>query len=736
MTGGRILFVDAYDSFSNNITTLLQQDLGVTTETIKIDDSRFVLNDDAFERYLQQFDAVVAGPGPGHPQIQQDVGLISRLWTLPDDNLLPVLGVCLGFQSLCVAHGASIHRLHQPRHGLITRITHHGADFFAGVKNVDATQYHSLQVVLDSTNNATCLTDGRLWTRADKSSLVPLAWDLTDAENGAILMAVKHSSKPFSGVQFHPESICTNAEGRRLIHNWWQQACMWNASKRRQAASINTTPGVVQLSRGACGLDHVVEYEEVAIPKCLTTSQVAELLQDCNSQHSPIVLQSGIRDGRPLNPETGRYSILGLPDASSIHVRYTCTDQTLRTIVDGRTLHTEQANIQGAFDYLKALVDERRAVKGPALAPFWGGFIGYVSYEAGLSTLDISPSAGDCSKPDLWFVFVERSIVIDHVDGVAYIQSLRRDDVVWRTCIAQMLVAGEQSCGSSALGHEAKVTNEPGHEEYLAKVIDCQEHLRAGSSYELCLTDQTTVWSSEDSWQIYTRLSKLNPAPFGAYLDLVDSGAGVTLIGSSPERFLNWSRCGKCQFRPIKGTVVKDGSMTREKADALLRSPKEMAENLMIVDLIRHDLSGVEGVQNVRVPSLMVVEEYETVYQLVSVIEGDLASANSGISVLAASLPPGSMTGAPKRRSCELLKDLEQQQPRGLYSGVVGYFDTGGGGDFSVVIRSAFKWKNEEEWRIGAGGAVTVLSTPEGEYEEMLVKRQRPLEVLLHRGEC
>lgn len=121
----------------------------------------------------------------------------------------------------------------------------------------------------------------------------------------------------------------------------------------------------------------------------------------------------------------------------------------------------------------------------------------------------------------------------------------------------------------------------------------------------------------------------------------------------------------------------------------------------------------------------MAIEEYATVFQLVSVIEGDLDSKYSGINVLAASLPPGSMTGAPKRRSCELLKSLEEDRSRSIYSGVIGYLDVGGGADFSVVIRTAFKWDAEPEWRIGAGGAVTVLSTAEVEFDEMVTKRER-----------
>lgn len=127
----------------------------------------------------------------------------------------------------------------------------------------------------------------------------------------------------------------------------------------------------------------------------------------------------------------------------------------------------------------------------------------------------------------------------------------------------------------------------------------------------------------------------------------------------------------------------------------------------------------------------MTVEEYATVYQLVSVISGSFnPSQTSGLPILAASLPPGSMTGAPKKRSCALLTEIEAQRPRGLYSGVLGYLDVGGGGDFNVVIRTAFRYGGEEgEWRVGAGGAVTVLSRAEAEWEEMLAKKESLLKV-------
>jgi len=197
--------------------------------------------------------------------------------------------------------------------------------------------------------------------------------------------------------------------------------------------------------------------------------------------------------------------------------------------------------------------------------------------------------------------------------------------------------------------------------------------------------------------------------------------------------------------------VKKTPGMTFEKASTILSSAKERAENLMIADLIRHDLHGVVGAGNVTVPQLMHVEESETVYHLVSAIQGQLPRPEpssdgkmplplkTGLDILAASLPPGSMTGAPKKRSCEILKALEEEKPRGIYSGVLGYLSVCGTADFSVVIRTAFRWDDErasvnpieaeedgvlesDVWRIGAGGAITTLSDDKDEYEEMVAK--------------
>jgi para-aminobenzoate synthetase len=769
MSAGKVLFIDAYDSFSNNIINLLRDRLSVTVSSIYIDDPRFVFNDDAFHEHLQQFDAVVAGPGPGHPANPQDIGLIAKLWTLADENLLPVLGICLGFQSLCLAYGGTVDRLTQPRHGLVTPIRHCGGDVYADTGHVRATQYHSLHVSIGLDDNGT-RSDQSLFTPTKTCpQLYPLAWDLSDPENGPIFMSAKHVSKPFTGVQYHPESICTNDEGHRMVDKWWQAACTWNARNRTDdffpplgaSRPSHHTNGHAQKSSNHDSLASAVHWSSFNPGKPLDAASVVQALRNQTHPLEPLLLESGTRaSGEPVNPETGRFSIIGLQEESSTHVRYSTSNHLVQVTNGSNVPFKTSVTTPEVFTILETLVQSRRALGGPSPSPFWGGFIGFVSYEAGLETIDVTPPEPSQERPDIWFVFVERSIVIDHVEGEVYIQTLHQNDDAWLAATKALLSASTPTSNlpngtiNTPKG-PAHIVTQPDRAGYHAKVRACQSHLRAGSSYELCLTDSTQIRTTESAWPLYQRLRAANPAPFSAYLNFTGTAAAaataaydndpaapanpsIQIAGSSPERFLSWTRSGAIQFRPIKGTVKKNPTTTLASASALLKAPKEQAENLMIVDLIRHDLSGVPGVSGIHVPQLMAVEEYATVYQLVSVIAGTLdpakPTAKTGLSVLAASLPPGSMTGAPKRRSCALLAGIEGMKPRGLYSGVLGYLDVGGGGDFSVVIRTAFRYGDGGgggglDWQIGAGGAVTVLSEAEAEWEEMLAKRESLLKV-------
>ncbi|KAB5575618.1 ADC synthase [Coniochaeta sp. 2T2.1] len=622
-------------------------------------------------------------------------------------------------------------------------------------------------------------------------------------------MAVKHRTKPFWGLQYHPESVCTEVKGNKVLMNWFELAMRWNEENRRAVvheiekvarkatresllSQVSVEPEVedcqLQPARRRLldqGIGRCFKTSEVVLPPNVGVPDIVELLDGHASEH--IVLESANANlptpARGTADVRGRYSIIGLDIAEAVRVEYCTGDDyvTLR-VPDYRPDQgpsgspqehvSERINLApygGIWNFLADYQDKRRTEPTAFVeTPFLGGFMGYVTYEQGLDDIGIAlPADRGHRRPDIYLVWVTRSVVIDHRARRVHVQELCEGDCsFWiRQTVGRLQSTWTSEPRRGAINVPPKTNGvhrrhsregsiqPPLAADYQAKVTECQEFIAAGDSYELCLTDQTTITRPRShsltpsnsapqtkgtpalpsSWHLFRTLRTRQPAPFASYLRL----GPATLVSASPERFLTYDREGHVSMRPMKGTVRKSPEVsTLALAEAILHVPKEEAENLMIVDLVRHDLHGVCGAGNVRVPELMKVEEYESVFQMITVVEGQLPSGGvyTGLDVLAASLPPGSMTGAPKKRSCEILRELEGGKERGLYSGVVGYMCASGRGDWSVTIRSLFRWDdeaegNEEVWRIGAGGAVTILSTPEGEADEMFTKLAGPLGV-------
>jgi para-aminobenzoate synthetase len=265
----------------------------------------------------------------------------------------------------------------------------------------------------------------------------------------------------------------------------------------------------------------------------------------------------------------------------------------------------------------------------------------------------------------------------------------------------------------------------PVPEEYAAAFAEVQEQLHAGNSYEVNLTHRLAVASDLDPVAAYLRLRELNPAPYAGFL----RHRGRWLLSSSPERYATVDRQRMLETKPIKGTTPR-GSTPEDDAELrrqLATDPRFRAENLMIVDLLRNDIGMVAEVGTVAVPTLMEVESYASVHQLVSTVRGRLRDDVSTIGALRALFPAGSMTGAPKLRTMEVIRDVESSA-RGAYAGAFGWIAGDGRADLGVIIRT-LTTAGDGTWELGTGGGITVRSDAAEEYAESRWKAERLLRV-------
>lgn len=262
-------------------------------------------------------------------------------------------------------------------------------------------------------------------------------------------------------------------------------------------------------------------------------------------------------------------------------------------------------------------------------------------------------------------------------------------------------------------------------ERYLEMIQSAQNFIAQGDAYQLCVTTVLSLGARVDPVALHRVMRESNPTHHQALMRFED----VTLVSASPETFLSVSSEGEVITRPIKGTRPRGATPELDAALSaeLLESDKERAENLMIVDLMRNDLSRVCETGSVRVPELLVVESYATVHQLVSTIIGQIRAGLDLLDLLEAAFPAGSMTGAPKRRAVEILQELEGQ-PRGLYSGTYGVWRFDGSSELAMTIRTAIV--GPDSLTVGVGGGITALSEPTEEIREVGIKAQAFLRAL------
>ena len=376
---------------------------------------------------------------------------------------------------------------------------------------------------------------------------------------------------------------------------------------------------------------------------------------------------------------------------------------------------------ESVFDYLGRELERLRPLSADLPFDFDCGCAGYLGYE--LKAECDGVAAHRAGTPDAAFILADRLIAFDHQERHTYLLSLTEADP-WSEETEHQLVRLPALVDPQVVASPPLVPRRS-RERYREDIEACKRYLTAGHSYEICLTDTLETETDADPLDLYRALRRANPAPFAAYLRFGD----LAVLSSSPERFLSVDRDGNAEARPIKGTSRRGATPAEDArlAAELRGGAKSRAENVTIVDLMRNDLGRVCEIGSIEVPELMTVETYETVHQLVSGISGRLRPDLGPLDAVRACFPPGSMTGAPKRRTMEIIDELEGAA-RGVYSGAIGWLGAGGACDLSVAIRTIVIEAGKTT--IGAGGAIVVDSDPEGEIAEMLLKAAAPAAAL------
>jgi para-aminobenzoate synthetase len=694
------LLVDNYDSYTYNVFHLLAAVSGEEPIVIRND----IVSWRALSRW--HFDAIVLSPGPGRPERWHDFGVCADILRSGE---IPVLGVCLGHQGL--GHMLNGHVTTAPvvMHGRRSGVRHLASGLFDGIpQDFSVVRYHSLAV------GSQLGPDGRV-----------TAW----TEDG-VVMGIEHRRRPMWGVQFHPESIATE-HGHKLFENFYRLA-REHTSRRAPQTTRPRAPAppppapkpLPQEDRPRLRA-HVRTIEGEAPAEQLFERLFGDLDHAfwLDSADAPTPLACSSYLGTTMGQER-------------CVLEY---DVEAQEVTAHRASGTSVE--PGAIFALLDRELERLAVDPPPQLPpgLLGGFVGYVGYECKADCG--SPNVHVSDLPDAVLMLANRVVRIDHVAHRTHLVALacgeedaeadRWLDDAERILGEALAEGSEPQPDPSAQAQAGEEEEEEelvrfrcgrGREQYLADIARCHAALAAGESYEVCLTDQIHTAASPDPWALYRLLRRRNPAPFAAYLKLGE----LTVLSSSPERFLSVGRDRRVEARPIKGTTPRspDPARDEELRRELLDDEKTFAEHLMIVDLLRNDLGRVCEIDSVRVPQFMVVEPYTTVHQLISTITGVLSRSRTPTECVRACFPGGSMTGAPKLRTMGLIDDIEREA-RGVYSGAIGYFGLDGSVDLSIVIRTIVLRPGATT--IGAGGAIVMQSDPDDEFEEILLKARAPM---------
>ncbi|MYU25790.1 aminodeoxychorismate synthase component I [Streptomyces sp. SID8352] len=781
----RTLLVDNYDSFTFNLFHLLAEANGQEPVVIRNDEPGWRTGQ------LQDFDNVVLSPGPGTPGRPEDFGICTDIVRAADR---PVLGVCLGHQGIALLNGAPVLLAPEPRHGRVSPVEHLGTDLFAGIPSpFDVVRYHSLTVgdLPADTLEATAWTpDGILMGLRHRR--LPL-WGVQfhpesiSSEHGLRLVRnfrdltarwqEKHGARSSAAPAGPARATVgeTAAPPRRLrvlteeLPTAWDPEVVFEELLRggNHAFWLDSSRADGGLGRFSIMGDASGELARVASAD--VASGTVTVMTGNRSTGEPFATRRDFLDWIDDDLRSLRVDVPPLPcDFALGWVGYLGYELKAQCGAGPVVHHPEEPDATMVFaaralvfdhltgtTHLLALAPGDDATDaagdlggagavggaggadaggaddlggtGPAGGPGGadaggagapggsgrtegaggtdaGADAGGTDAGSGAGGAEAAPGAGGAAAEARGWLrtTAERLRALAGQDPAPVVppQSVHADDL--------------------RLRHD--------REAYLERIRRSQEDITAGETYEVCLTNMVHSETKIDPWDGYRFLRRASPAPFASLLLFGD----LSVLSTSPERFLRIGADGLAESKPIKGTRPRGATTQEDEAlRADLRSnEKDRSENLMIVDLVRNDLGRCAEVGSVHVHKLFDVETYATVHQLVSTVRARLRKDTTAVECVRAAFPGGSMTGAPKIRTMQIIDALEEG-PRGVYSGAIGYFSLSGAADLSIVIRTAVI--TPTGIRYGVGGAIVALSDPDAEYEETITKTA-PLLRLLDTG--
>jgi len=410
----------------------------------------------------------------------------------------------------------------------------------------------------------------------------------------------------------------------------------------------------------------------------------------------------------------GRYSFIGLnPFTTFKYEKDICT--------------INKKEFRGdPFEELNKLINEYK-IKNSTELPYVAGAMGYFSYDLGRSIEELPVMAKEEVKiPDCYFYFYDNAVIVDNLKKKTYITALGILKLGKNSIneIKNKILKGNKVQYGEIDKSNTEFTSNFGKDEYIETVEKVRQFIRSGDIYITNLTQRFCCETTKDPYEVYKNLRYINPAPFAALMNVED----FSLVSSSPERFLEIKN-NVVQTRPIKGTRPRGRNKEEDliNKQELIDSEKDKSELLMIVDLERNDLSKVCKPYSVKVTELFKLEEYSTVFHLVSTVIGELKDEYTAVDCIKACFPGGSITGAPKVRSMEVIEELEPTR-RNIYTGCIGYLGFDGSADLNIVIRTILM--KDGKAYLGVGGGITWESIKEEEYEETLDKAKALMRVL------